>query len=661
MRNKIAMSVWFLSFAVAFCAADRLWADEWTDSDTGIIWTYRIIGGNAILGGGNSSSTAVPKSTSGFLTIPSTLCGHSVKTIGNYAFYGCDKITGVDIPSCVTSIDTLAFGNCTGLTSVTVPDGVTNIMSSVFRGCSGLSSVSIPDSVMSIGSSSFLGCNYALYDWETIPGAEMVDGWIVGRGGPMPENMDLTGARGVASDAFGLSTSQGFKSVTIPASLTKIGDGAFSYCVDLESIIVEEGNSKYRSVNGMMLTIDGKTLLEGVNGNVDIPDGVTKIGAFAFGGRGNLTDVTIPDSVTDIGAQAFFDCCNLSELEIPQDVTSIGESAFFNCIGLSSISIPSNVTSVGKDAFMYCRNLESVIFKGDAPSVGNNLFDNVSSSCTVYVSKSSTGWGVDIPGEWKGLRIEYMSFELIFEDGVVIGYEGTCPANLNIANYSSNVARIGDRAFSGCSGLANVAIPDSVEAIAPTAFDGCEKLWAKWFKTLERISADGAATGNEVSLTVTNVVVHYVTQSVPSAAVAPPEITGLVNVIAEITSGGPVAISSEWASQYDGFVTKFGSDFTAALTKPTGKRDGAGNEMLVWQDFVAGTDPTKEDDVFKASITFDGEGKPIISWTPELSEDEAAKRVYRKFGKVRLNDKDWTLINGDEEDYNFFKVSVEMR
>ena len=171
----------------------------------------------------------------------------------------------------------------------------------------------------------------------------------------------------------------------------------------------------------------------------------------------------------------------------------------------------------------------------------------------------------------------------------------------------------------------------------------------------------GVGSGNAVSLTVTNVVVHYVTQSAISTAVTPAEQTGLVNIIAEVTSGGPVAISSTWADQYPGFEEKFGSDFTAALTKPTGKRDGAGNAMLVWQDFVAGTDPTKEDDVFKADITFDADSKPIISWTPELSEAEAAKRNYKKYGKVKLNDAEWTLIDGNEADYNFFKVSVEMK
>ena len=165
-----------------------------------------------------------------------------------------------------------------------------------------------------------------------------------------------------------------------------------------------------------------------------------------------------------------------------------------------------------------------------------------------------------------------------------------------------------------------------------------------------------------MSLTVTNVVVHYVMTSVPSLAVTVPEVSGIVNVVSEVNAGAAIAITEEWATQYPDFETKFGSDFTKAVTAPTGKRDGMGKPMMVWQDFVAGTDPTDENDVFKASIAFDNEtGAPIISWTPVLSAAEAAKRIYRKFGKVRLTDADWTEISGTGAEYNFFKVTVEMR
>ena len=175
----------------------------------------------------------------------------------------------------------------------------------------------------------------------------------------------------------------------------------------------------------------------------------------------------------------------------------------------------------------------------------------------------------------------------------------------------------------------------------------------------------GGAAGESIALTVTNVVVHYVTQSVPSEAVTPSEDTGIVNVIAEVRADNkPVAVSSAWAEQYgEAFTEKFGTDFAAALTAQTGKRDGAGNAMMVWQDFVAGTDPTDENDVFTASITFDKDtNEPVISWTPELSAAEAAKRKYTTYGKAKLTDKEWTEVApGEEESYNFFKVTVEMR
>lgn len=85
---------------------------------------------------------------------------------------------------------------------------------------------------------------------------------------------------------------------------------------------------------------------------------------------------------------------------------------------------------------------------------------------------------------------------------------------------------------------------------------------------------------------------------------------------------------------------------------------------FAWQEYVAGTDPTKEDDVFKASITKDKNGKIIISYTPEFKdENEKAKRKYTTLGKKSLMDgAGWEVVpEGHEADYNFFKVTVEMK
>ena len=345
----------------------------------------------------------------------------------------------------------------------------------------------------------------------------------------------------------------------------------------------------------------------------------------AEGGEQVATDTIITEAVTyyahwiaapvftidENGVLTSVELNSATEVVIPDGVTSIGYGAFRGCSGLTSVTIPDSVTSIGGGAFSGCSGLTSITI----PNSVTNIEDAAFYRCSGLTS-------VTIP---------------------------------------NSVTSIGYGAFENCSRLASVVIPDSVTSIGNDAFRETAYDTLVQIKINEFMRGVGVGGGNAVSLTVTNIVVHYVTQSVQSEAVTPAEQTGLVNIIAEVTSGGPVAIASTWAEQYPGFEEKFGSDFTAALTKPTGKCDGAGNAMLVWQDFVAGTDPTDEDDVFKADIAFDAEGNPIISWTPELSEAEAAKRNYKKYGKVKLNDAEWTLINGNEADYNFFKVSVEMK
>ena len=133
----------------------------------------------------------------------------------------------------------------------------------------------------------------------------------------------------------------------------------------------------------------------------------------------------------------------------------------------------------------------------------------------------------------------------------------------------------------------------------------------------------------------------------------------------------PESWLDELAAKYSGFfgadvyksafAQKFGSNFNSALRQPTGKRDANGLPLLVWHDFVGGTNPLDENDIFSAVISFE-DGKPNIKWRPELTESEMAKRVYRILGKVDLSDKDWTVVNeGEEGCFKFFKVTVEMK
>ena len=180
-------------------------------------------------------------------------------------------------------------------------------------------------------------------------------------------------------------------SITIPNSVTSIGNNAFCYCSGLKTVInlsnlkFSKGSSNYGYVayyadkvyNAPNGFIDGDFIwyenedgmtFAGYLGNATelaLPadyngKSVTSIGIYAFDYCTGLTSVEIPGCVTSIGRAAFRDCTGLTSITIPNSVTSIGEWAFHNCTGLTSVEIPGSVTSIGDYAFWYCTGLKEV-------------------------------------------------------------------------------------------------------------------------------------------------------------------------------------------------------------------------------------------------------------------------------------------------------------
>lgn len=369
-------------------------AEEFTDG----YYTYTVADNCATL-------TDCDTSISGDVTIPDTLGGYTVTSIGDLAFFLCDNLTSVTIPDGVISIGDSVFSNCDSLTNINVsennvaynsvdgvlfsangeiliqypigksdteyaiPDSVISIGDSVFSNCDSLTSVTIPDSVTSIGDSAFFLCD------------------------------NLT-------------------SITIPDSVTDIGNRAFDFCYSLISINVSANNVAYKSIYGVLLSADGEILIQYPNGKSDteyvIPDSVTSIGDWAFSDCDSLTCVTIPDSVTNIGDSAFRNCFRLTSVTIPDSVTSIGSFAFSDCFSLTSMTIPDSVANIGNSAFswtsltIYCYN-NSAIHKysvdydipyklignistpGDATGDGNINLSDVS-----LILKSIAKWDVTL-------------------------------------------------------------------------------------------------------------------------------------------------------------------------------------------------------------------------------------------------------------------------
>ena len=754
MKKAIAISIFLM--AAAMTHAD-------TETVDGITWTYTVANGVASVGGGSSSSTAVPKSTSGSITIPSTLGGYTVTSIGDSAFYYCTELTNVSLPNSVVSIGQSAFYYCKGLESVTMPNSVTNIGDGAFS-CSGLTNLLIPDAVAYIGEHAFHGCggltdvmipnsviSIGRYAFSWCSGLtsitvgsgnsvySSVNGLLLSKDGTSlicGVNGDVVIPNGVTCIGYGaFSMFSGLTSVMIPDSVTDIESDAFFRCSGLTSITVGSGNSVYSSVNGLLLSKDGTTLICGVNGDVIIPKTVTSVKPRAFDPCSGLTSIIVESGNTTYSSinglllskdeKTLIKGVN-GDVIIPDGVTSIKGGAFEHFNGLTSVTIPNSVTNFSSYAIQDCSGLTNVIFFGDCPTSFNEWTFSHLYHMTIHVSRYASGWDEAIAeGTWMGYPICYVD---IAEDRMLCDYWELPDGTIRLDKYTGRnvdeiyvpqtidgkiVSAISWQAFSSCAGLKSITIPSTVTWIEDEAFAFCTSLtsvtylgdapdvginiykgtprslvihvpegsigWADDFSdalpsawngrrivyTSDSGSGDSGSIGGgtgakQVALTVTNVVVHYVLNSVvPEIAVPVSGDAGFVTVVTEI-KGGVVAVAESWAENYPSFAAKFGSVFTAALTKPSGKRDAQGNALMVWQDYVAGTDPTDENDVFKASITL-VDGVPLVSYTPELPEAEKAKRKYTTYGKARLQDAEWSVVDGDADKYNFFKVTVEMR
>ena len=180
-------------------------------------------------------------------------------------------------------------------------------------------------------------------------------------------------------------------SVTIPESVTSIGQSAFEACFSLDSLIIKDAATSIGAS-----AFDGCSHLT----TLSLGKNITTIGDYAFQRCSYLTNVTIPQSVTSIGRQAFYltdlntltikgpiksmgyaafaGCTNLTSLSLYDGIQTIGEGAFINSTSLEAVTIPQSVTSIGASAFVNCSNLSTITIPEKVTTIESNTFNGCS-------------------------------------------------------------------------------------------------------------------------------------------------------------------------------------------------------------------------------------------------------------------------------------------
>lgn len=475
------------------------------------------------------------------ITLPSGL-----NNIREYAFDNCACLASITLPQSLTAIQRYAFCWCTGLESVTIPGNVIFVGPSAFTHCTALTEAVIlnPDAV--IGLNAFGDCpglsvcgmlpstakTYAeghsipftaiggpcgdnvTWSWNrstdvvTFSGTGPMWDYTWENHSPLYYHSDMTVAvieDGVTSvGAFLFHGCHKLVHVSIPNSVSVLGDSAFTYCSLLDNVVIPYGVT---SIRGLFTSCTSLA-------HITLPSSLVKIGQSAFYGCTALENLDfVPDSVTTIETNAFYGCTGLTSVFVPRGIRLIDDYVFRDCTNLTSIAIHRDVTRIDRYAFDGDTKLKSVYYEGvrsewNAIAIDPDHNDPLLSAvlyCKLAVTFDTVGGYPEIEPQavnWEELPTEpeapqkigarfagwytdpnyteRYNFLIPVTADMTLYASWAYPAPAGVLKLPAILTSIEDQAFAGV-GAEGVIIPDSVNFIPDSAFEGSGVLYVFGF------------------------------------------------------------------------------------------------------------------------------------------------------------------------------------
>jgi hypothetical protein len=482
--------------------------------------------------------------------------GSSVTSISSNAFQSCTHLTTVALGNGVATIDDTAFDSCTALTTVLLGTALTSINENAFQNTN-IGNVSIPSSSQSgdmngdgnvdvadviwlqkyvngedgydfgtanlhiqkalsyyeLGSHTSSNTNNddAIQDiiltnkvvnnsssTHTISGTGMLTSSIVSSligDGSEASNVIIQGYTTIHTSAFEDSNLSG--TVTIPNTVTSIGNRAFMNCSNITNFIFEE--------NSQLETLGESVFINGQFVSITLPASVKTISRNVFQGCDQLTTLNLMEGsvLSTIGNFAFYGS-KISSIDFPASLTTIGESAFESCGSLNTVTFVSGsgsmLSTIGERAFRACTNLESIILPSSMSTIGERAFYECASMTSLSFNSDSVNSNEPLPI----MTIGKESFGHSELTGSI-----TLPATLRSIGMNaflscvyltsvsfesgSHLWDIGYNAFQACGLIGNFVIPSSVRIVRTYAFQGCTSLNSVTFESNSQLRGTGTS------------------------------------------------------------------------------------------------------------------------------------------------------------------------